>query len=247
MKETPIIMSGNHPRLILDGIKTQTRRVVSPKTSMVGEGTVDWSKFCWDGSEEFDFGDACYSIDSDFIPDDMKGQLIGVKKAPLPLVDGQANEYYPYEHQYLHVPSRWSEDGTIYRIYPKWDVGDRLWVKETWATENRYNHLKPSQIPQTAKLWYLSDCGFDPYNPFAMGKIRPSIFMPRWSSRILLEIIELRAERLRDVSEADAIAEGGYSVEEFIKEFLRLNHLPEDANPWDWPISFKVVRRDISG
>ena len=48
MKETPIIMSGNHPRLIMDGLKTQTRRVVSPQTSIVGVGRVDWSNFDWE-------------------------------------------------------------------------------------------------------------------------------------------------------------------------------------------------------
>lgn len=214
MKETPIIMSGNHPKLILDGIKTQTRRVVSPVTSIVGEGKVDWSNFDWEQKTEFDFGDSRYSTESEYVPDELKGQLIGIKKAPAVFVDGYADEYYPYEHQYLHVPWNWKENGTIFRIYSRYEVGDRLWVKETWATEKRYNHLKPSEIPDTAKIYFL-DRGIHSAGSYSlfteMGKIRPSIFMCEWMSRILLEITGLRVERVQDISEADAQAEGANS------------------------------------
>ena len=265
MKETPIIMSGNHPKLILDGIKTQTRRVVSPKTSIVGEGNVDWGNFDWEQKTEFDFGDSRYSTESEYVPDELKGQLIGIKKAPAVFVDGYADEYYPYEHQYLHVPWNWKECGTIFRIYPKWEVGDRLWVKETWATEKRYNHLKPSEIPDTAKIYFL-DKGIHSaggYSLFTeMGKIRPSIFMCEWMSRILLEITEVRVERVQDITEEDCYVEGLLrEADAYIspdgkrnttKPIVAYSFLWDslnakrgygwEVNPWVWVIGFKVIK-----
>lgn len=135
---------------------------------------------------------------------------------------------------------------------PYGGVGDRLWVRETWATENRYNHLKPREIPQSAKIFYLSDGG---YSPFEMGKIRPSIFMPRWASRITLEITEVRAERLQEITEKDAIKEG-FSIMmgvteggdlglasakyAFMKKWDSLNAnrgYSWESNPWVWVIS----------
>ena len=80
--------------------------------------------------------------------------------------------------------------------------GDRLYVRETWAAPHAYDHLPPRLIPQDARIHYAAteDRG---------GLLwRPSIHMPRWASRILLEITEVRVERLQEISEADAKAEG---------------------------------------
>ena len=208
MKETPIIMSGNHPKLILDGLKTQTRRVVNPATSIVGEGRVDWNNFDWEQKTEYDFGDSRYSTESEFVPDELKGQLIGIKKAPPPFVDGNIESYH---YQYLHVPYRWEEDATIYRIYPKWDVGDRLWVRETWATESRYDHLKPPDVPDTAKIYFVDRAihSAGGYSLFTeMGKVRSARFMCKWMCRITLEITEVRVERVQEISPTDCSEEG---------------------------------------
>ena len=159
MKETGIIMSGDHPLKCLDGTKTQTRRVIKPQPT---------------------------------------------KPLVYRTVRGRPELEYWYE----------PDNGGIARAYdcPYGQVGDRLRVKETWATENCYNHLKPSEIPQSAKIFYLATDGYD---PFKMGIVRPSIFMPRWASRILLEITEVRAEKLQSITEEDTKAEGvnGYLVE----------------------------------
>ena len=80
--------------------------------------------------------------------------------------------------------------------------GDRLYVRETWAAPHAYDHLPPRLIPQDARIHYAAteDRG---------GLLwRPSIHMPRWASRITLEITSVRVERLQDISEADAVAEG---------------------------------------
>jgi hypothetical protein len=81
--------------------------------------------------------------------------------------------------------------------------GDRLWVRETHAI----NPKLPASM-QTAgtaldrHVRYRADGG-EPWNSW-----RPSIYMPRWASRILLEVTDVRVERVQEISEADAVAEG---------------------------------------
>lgn len=83
--------------------------------------------------------------------------------------------------------------------------GDQLWGREAWKPHSLYAHMKPSEMPQ-AKVFYRADDGYAPSNtPWV-----PGIHMPRWASRILMEITDVRVERLQDISEADAIAEGLY-------------------------------------
>jgi hypothetical protein len=80
--------------------------------------------------------------------------------------------------------------------------GDRLYVRETWAAPHAYDHLPPRLIPQDSRIHYAAteDRG---------GLLwRPSIHMPRWASRITLEVTGVRVERLQDINEADARAEG---------------------------------------
>jgi len=251
MKETGIIMSGDHPKLILDGKKTMTRRVVTPHTSAVGVGRVDWSKFDWDGKDTFDFGESCYSTESEYVPDELKGQKIGIKNAPLPLVDGKANKYYPYEHQYLHVAWNWSEDATIFRIYPKWERGDRLWVRETWAAPFGYDALSPAGLWDKPKIWYFAN-GQPPKN---FGIKRPSLFMPCWASRITLEITGIRVERLQEITENDIMCEGcphdlngRYTWFMSIWDSLNAKRgYGWEVNPWVWVIGFKKLDANWGG
>jgi hypothetical protein len=80
--------------------------------------------------------------------------------------------------------------------------GDRLWVRETWAAPHAYDHLPPRLIPQDARIHYAA-------SEERGGLLwSSSIYMPRWASRITLEVIDVRVERLQDISEADAMAEG---------------------------------------
>lgn len=88
---------------------------------------------------------------------------------------------------------------------PHGGPGDRLWVRETWAPfEFTYEEVKPSELPRDARIVYLAD----QKQRLAGDRYRPSIHMPRWASRITLELSAVRAERLNDISEADAKAEG---------------------------------------
>jgi hypothetical protein len=83
--------------------------------------------------------------------------------------------------------------------------GDRLWVREAWRTSRARDGTPPSALPPDLKMIeYLAD-GTD---HFSLGKYRPAMYMPRWASRLTLEVTEVRLEKLRSISAADARAEG---------------------------------------
>lgn len=88
--------------------------------------------------------------------------------------------------------------------------GDRLWVREAWWTHCTFDATAPADLRSAAEaighdvpIWFADD---DTARPW--GKARPSIHMPRWASRITLTVTAVRVERLQDISEADAMAEG---------------------------------------
>ncbi|EPM4139792.1 hypothetical protein ACTLOE_002772 [Klebsiella variicola] len=147
----------------------------------------------------------------------------------------------------------WSEDAEhacdFWHPCPFGAVGDRIWVRETWA---RYN------IDQNSH-----DIAFRATTPEDWpeeGRWRPSIHMPRWASRILLEITDVRVERLNAISQADAIAEGAppshpsidcvsqeYGFPDFSRSWFgqTWQHIygkeSWKANGWVWVIEFKRV------
>lgn len=102
--------------------------------------------------------------------------------------------------------------GTVY-FCPYGQVGDRLWVRETWRG---WVNIAPPGRHESAVAHYVPDQEFCMGIDYAasLGKDsdsepwRPSIHMPRWASRILLEITAVRVERLHDISEQDARQEG---------------------------------------
>lgn len=100
------------------------------------------------------------------------------------------------------------------QLIARWKPGDRLWVRETWRTLQKWDCLKPSYLPPD-----LDKIRYDaapPRNPlWAWGKTRPGIFLPRWASRITLLVKAVRVERLQEINEAGAIAEGIYWSDDF--------------------------------
>lgn len=92
---------------------------------------------------------------------------------------------------------------------PFGNVGDRLWVRETWAPMVDDDTLRArGPALKTDHLVYFADYPTPESIPGEGFTWRPSIHMPRWASRITLEITAVRVERLQDISEADARAEG---------------------------------------
>lgn len=135
--------------------------------------------------------------------------------------------------------------------------GDRLWVRETWAP---MGDMRPSGMWTDPKwigrnYWYAAD---NDRPTWGGEKWKPSIFMPREACRVVLEIADVRVERLNDISEADAIAEGiEGNAEGQWKHYLKPKFGPSPVhsfqtlwesvrkpgawaeNPWVWVISFR--------
>lgn len=91
---------------------------------------------------------------------------------------------------------------------PYGQVGDVLWCKETWATHKVYDDLKPSDIPEGSVVYYKASEITLRDASYVVGKWRTPRFMPRWASRITQTIIGLSVERLQEITEEDAKAEG---------------------------------------
>ncbi|MFN3630245.1 MAG: hypothetical protein ACK4XK_09385 [Casimicrobiaceae bacterium] len=147
------------------------------------------------------------------------------------------------------------DDGVLSReiVCPYGAPGDKLWVREAWAVPHRYDHLGPSNIPvEGVSLHYAAT------EERGGLRWRPSIHMCRWASRITLEITGVRVERLQDISEADAQAEGCalacmaptgddsgsaiYGPGGYMALWESLNGAGSwDANPWVWVLSFRRV------
>lgn len=139
----------------------------------------------------------------------------------------------------------WSEDAEhacdFWHPCPFGAVGDRIWVRETWARYNidqdshdmAYRATPPADWPEE-------------------GRWRPSIHMPRWASRLMLEITGARVERLQAITLGDICKEIGCGLYDFrpatygfqVWEDLWKSIYGEEnwqANPWVWVIEFKVV------
>lgn len=154
---------------------------------------------------------------------------------------------------------------------PYGQPGDRLYVRETWRVGARWDDSKPSDIPPNSCTVLYKAGGFttngdagerihggECSNPEWAGKTRTAIHMPRWASRIDLEITGVRVEQLNAISEADAVAEGcviecmrpdgsdnGTAIWNpggYVALWESINGAGSwDANPWVWVVSFQRV------
>lgn len=91
-------------------------------------------------------------------------------------------------------------------------VGESLWVRESYRFPRAVDDLKPRDVPKGALVHYAADDDLDGDSlpPWA-GRLRPSIFLPRWASRLELRITDVQVETLQKITHEDAIAEGmGY-------------------------------------
>ena len=139
----------------------------------------------------------------------------------------------------------WSRDPC-----PFGTVGDRLWCRETWA-EN-YSGIHGAQIHYRADLPDDRGAALTANHAFGLMEWRSPVTMPRWASRLTLEIVGVRVERLNSISEADAIADGGWQysdcpihknpIESFARHWNQINGPGSwDENPFVWVLSFLRV------
>jgi hypothetical protein len=207
VKERPILFSGPMVRALLDGSKTQTRRIVKlPHNNRLGV----WEPTKFGGPE-------------------------GGRTA--------AGDIVPEQGAIWHT--RTGDCLSCSHGQP----GDRLWVRETFAHMYRGNAAPETRHAED--VVYRAD-GFTP-DEYVYGSWKPSIHMPRWASRITLEVTGVRVERLQDISEADVTAEGwtgGSDPSEMppLDWYGRLwdglnaaRGYGWDANPWVWVVEFKRV------
>ncbi|WP_439884473.1 hypothetical protein ACTACK_18090 [Pseudomonas syringae] len=137
-------------------------------------------------------------------------------------------------------------------LCPYGKVGDRLWVREAWQADEQVNAVAPRELSHGEPIQYPADgasrqTGCSMISP---GKTRPSIHMPRWVSRILLEITDVRVERLQHISEEQAELEGAscdMSAWTFRDHFQKLWKSINGAeswndDPWVWVVEFKRVK-----
>lgn len=186
-KERPILFSGPMVRALLEGSKTQTRRALKEQ------------------------------------PPEGCGKIEGPSMfAPTVFVRGEAQPG-------PEVFGAFSEDGEWSIKCPYGQPGDRLWVREAWwqagktvfqypgddeggwGGSNRIKFSADGAPPNEPNLEYpdgLRNGAFSAAEPNRIWRKRPSIHMPRWACRILLEVVSVRVERLNDISNEDAIAEG---------------------------------------
>ena len=211
VKERPVIFNGNMVRAILDGRKTQTRRIVKPTPD-------DW-------------------IDR-LHGNDLRG------RAPYDMEHYETGATIGYGFQ--------SEDTDYFCRYGR--PGERLWVRESvnaWRGDNHAMAVRYSADDEV-RPFYDRDDEWEKLAGYAGGEGRtvPSIHMPRWASRITLEIENVRLQRLTEVSDADATAEG-YDVnnddgldplEWFAKLWESINGAGSwHENPWVWVVDFRAV------
>ncbi|GHE88567.1 phage-like protein [Aliiroseovarius zhejiangensis] len=237
MTDRPIIFSAPMIRAILEGRKTQTRRVMTlSNTLMNGDA---WSTY--DREQTWDW--------------------VGAWVDPGPSPAGNPGPY-------LKLPFLAGDDATlsgcVMRVYPKIQPGTRLWVREahylTDDGESEYavyaadqgdvdEHLANMQA--TMASWPNIDWS-------KHLRLRPSIHMPRWASRLTLVVDDVRVQRLQDISEADAIAEGcpgfvshdgeyGEPPREDFHDLWNSINGPDawDANPWVFALTFTPHNTNI--
>ncbi len=180
MADRPILFSGPMVRAILDGRKTQTRRVIEPY-------------------------------------ENAPHPFSGAKAAPNLVT--------------VAVPARLGGFTPGPTFCTRYAPGDRLWVRETFVTGFNIDDELGRPVGDR-KVWYrATDSGltwFDPDTETTLDNPpwKPSVHMPRWASRLTLIVTDVRVQRLRDISEADALAEGVES------RFIR--PVPGDGSAQTW-------------
>lgn len=222
MIERSILFNAEMVKAILDGRKTQTRRVVK-----LWESPDGWGNYHSDGADDWEFVHL-----------------------------GEDGDPYP-------------DGGSVVRRCSYGVSGDRLWVRETFQYQRAEDGLGLHYRADGARCGVSEQYLDDPDSEGAAlvradvvpdGRWKPSIHMPRWASRITLEVTGVRVERVQDIRDPGILAEGvlrGDSLvdrtgltrgEDLCDQFRVLwdsinakKGFGWEANPWVWVVEFKLI------
>lgn len=226
IKERPILFNAPMVRAILDGRKTQTRRVMRHQPP----------------SYEYKLSRLMDTTDSE-------------KRKHI-------DKFHWVQMNGLNIVS----ETNIYFRCPYGAIGGRLWVRETWQGPLFYDEIPEDwnsdkyKTPEYCHYKASGDsCDFTDSDDNFVERWSPSIHMPRWASRILLEVTNVRVERLQDISKEDAISEGFKAI---TKDGKTIKYGVPDADGypgnddigWDWcdwdvnpVIAYKRLYESING
>lgn len=180
------------------------------------------------------------------------------------------DDYYDYDDWVSSVapadiPSSRYYEKEFFMMRNKYNIGDVLWVRETWNTLHEFIKKPDYSVMDNSDFVYKA-------NNNRIDKWKPSIYMPKEAARIFLEVVNVRVERVQDISEKDAIAEGieptitntiaggTFYPGQMYKNYLPYGYTdvyPKDSfrslwskingeqswndNPWVWVVEFKQI------
>lgn len=182
MPDKPIIFSAPMIRALFDGRKTLDRRVLKP---WAGEQSK------WLTMQTLHAAPTCYLAE-------VNGNLGVQMQHPL------AGTTQPYGQVDAMSPLTW--------VRLPYAPGHRLWVKEAWRAERAWDNAPPRDLFAADPVLFEADGEWsEPVSlssGFVAGRLRSPIHMPSWASRMTLGVTEVRVQRLQEITEADAKAEG---------------------------------------
>lgn len=234
MKERPILISGDMVRAILDGRKTQTRRAQ-------GLAFLNKGPNAWRVVRPLERIEAVYPSGTNEFPGAQPGDWLALKD-----------------------PRGITDDGYLILGCPYGVVGDRLWVRESIG---EFAFSQTLFLQGVTGATYQADLspvmGKGPMGQYVNGRallewkwkrrILSARFMPRWASRITLEVTDVRVQRLQAITPGECVAEGVSSLE-YVEPWEAVLWYRQvwdglnakrgyswESNPWVWAITFKVV------
>lgn len=223
----PILFSTPMVQAILEGRKTQTRRVLKPQPLVHNE----------------------------------------VIKMPIPMDEYSKTMKQYVKKGYTQIYTKGVLQGMIAPKCPFGEVGDTIWVRETWQHTSEFGIN--NQDENAGYIYKASENGKDWEENTEGWKWKPSIFMPKDACRIFLKITNIRVERLQDISEEDAIVEGAKPCTDNLTMENRVHNYNNpstaqfplvhyygfqslwqsingkeswDSNPYVWVIEFETIK-----
>lgn len=236
--ERPILFSGPMVRAILDGRKTVTRRIVNGVPDDAGLAVYGAECTAGDGGAS----PACAMF---FAGSTVDSRGLGVARCPF----GSPGDR-------LRVRETWRYHG--------WTEDGAPWIKYAADDSTRLVERIPDEwSDRLADIWadLSDDANMAIDGRAADRKWRPSIFLPRWASRLTLEVVGVRVERLQEIDEADILAEGVtvdgvakltgtpwadmptlHHAWERLWDSINGDRAPWASNPWVWRVEFRRVQ-----